>query len=322
MRGPGRASLIYPAALLALIALFRLVGERWWPVCFLLYLPRAPLGLPLIFFGWRLWRRGPRWLLLGQAVALLLWAFPLMGFILPGRPRPGVGPALRVLSYNVDHAYAGPELVVAEIARFAPDVVLLQKLNANTAPVESLLRARFATVEVSGTGFLLATRFPVRSRLLPPVPEPGGGDDPRFARWTLDTPLGPVAFYDVHPTSPRLGLRRSDVRLVGEQVALRERQLRAVVALARSETVSTVIAGDTNLPGLSPLLELFAPFDDAFARLGWGLGYTYPRRPFPFLRIDRVFTSAALAASRIQRGDAAASYHHCVVVDLQRAARR
>jgi endonuclease/exonuclease/phosphatase (EEP) superfamily protein YafD len=124
MRGPGRASLIYPAALLALIALFRLVGERWWPVCFLLYLPRAPLGLPLIFFGWRLWRRGPRWLLLGQAVALLLWAFPLMGFILPGRPRPGVGPALRVLSYNVDHAYAGPELVVAEIARFAPDVVL------------------------------------------------------------------------------------------------------------------------------------------------------------------------------------------------------
>src|SRR5438128_8030707 len=39
---------IYLVALLGVLALFWFVGERWWPVVVLLYLPRLTFALPLV----------------------------------------------------------------------------------------------------------------------------------------------------------------------------------------------------------------------------------------------------------------------------------
>jgi vancomycin resistance protein VanJ len=73
-----------------------------------------------------------------------------------------------------------------------------------------------------------------------------------------------------------------------------------------------IIAGDTNLPGLSRIFhENLGGFDDAFAAVGRGFGYTYPSK-FPWLRIDRILTNGKLRAVDFRIGDARASHHLCV----------
>jgi len=50
-----------------------------------------------------------------------------------------------------------------------------------------------------------------------------------------------------------------------------------------------LIAGDTNLPGLSwALATLLGDYHDAFDEAGRGFGYTYPAWHRSWLRIDRV----------------------------------
>jgi endonuclease/exonuclease/phosphatase (EEP) superfamily protein YafD len=82
-----------------------------------------------------------------------------------------------------------------------------------------------------------------------------------------------------------------------------------------------VIAGDTNLPGLSHVLHRYlSRYQDGFAKAGWGFGYTFPTRPRgPWMRIDRIVASDELRFVRFRVGRSLASDHECVVADLQRA---
>ena len=320
------AAVGYPVALLLLVALLRWVGERWWLTTVGLYLPRVLFALPLPALSWWLWRRGPRRWLASQVVSVLVLVFPLGGFVLPGPVRRDPrAPTVRVLSYNVMHAYAGPQRIIEEIERFAPDVVLLQKLVANQEELGRLLRARYPHVELSWAS-AVASRFPILSRHDPDQPLAADvSAQSRFTRRVIATPLGPVAFYNAHPSSPRDGLvavaslKRGALALLERETAWRAAQVGRLAARARTESVPVVIAGDTNLPALSPLLRAaLGRYHDGFEAAGWGFGWTYPRNVFSWMRIDRVMTSDALRVVRFQRGDSAASDHRAVVADLQR----
>lgn len=315
----------YALGLWLLALALRFVGEGAWLTTALLYLPAIAFALPLpVLIGW-MWRRGYRAWLAVHLVALWALVFPLMGFVWPRTlARDPAGPVMRVLSYNVNHAYAGADRVVAEILRHAPDVVLLCKLNTNVAPVEALLRARYRVVE-SSSGFLLATHYPLIARRDPDL-EVTPADrlaSARFVRWELSTALGPVAFYAVHPYSPRDGLaalaRGGGASLMRLETAARVRQVRRIAADAAAERVPVVIAGDTNIPAASPLLRReLAPYGDGFAARGGGFGYTYPLSPFRWMRIDRIMASAQLRFVSFTTGASSASDHAPVVADLQR----
>ena len=314
-------ALAYPAALVLLLVVLRWVGERWWLTTVGLFVPWILLALPLPLFCLLLWRRGPRRLLVTQGVAALLLLFPLGGFVLPWPARPDPrAPIIRVLSYNVMHGYGGPDRIVAEIDRFAPDIVLLQKLYANIEPVGDLLNARYPHVEWSA-GAMVASRFPILSRIDPDDPLP---DDESavvaFIQRVIATPLGPIAFYDCHPTSAREGLmaaarlQREAAKIVRAETALRVGQVRRLSARARQETIPVVIAGDTNLTDLSPLLRAeLSRYRDGFREAGWGFGYTYPFNLFPWMRLDRILAGDSLRFVRFQIGSSDASDHLCVV---------
>lgn len=113
----------------------------------------------------------------------------------------------------------------------------------------------------------------------------------------IATPLGAIAFYVCHPRSPRDGLlavarlQRGSVELVKRETAQRAAHVRRLAARAGQESLPVVIAGDTNLPGLSPLLHQLHPYRDGFQDAGWGLGYTYPFNVFRWMRIDRILAS-------------------------------
>jgi endonuclease/exonuclease/phosphatase (EEP) superfamily protein YafD len=336
VRVAAAAAVVYLGALVGTCAMLRFIGESWWITTIGLYLPRLVLGFPLpivsvALLALRMWR----WVGT-QAVAALVLLFPIMGFGLPWpHGSDANAPRLRVLSYNVNSGFGGPEAIVEEIDRYSPDVVLLQEIGRGE-PIEALLRARYPTVETS-TQFIVASRYPALSAMDPPrLPYYGQLRSPRYIQRVFETPLGPVTFYNVHPVSPRedfaalrgRGLRREILTgrffsgnaapLIGNNAGLRQLQAKAISESAAAEAGPVVIAGDTNLPGLSKVLARYlSGYKDGFREAGWGLGYTYPNDRKPWMRIDRIFANEKLRFVGFEVGSSLASDHLCVVADLQ-----
>jgi endonuclease/exonuclease/phosphatase (EEP) superfamily protein YafD len=315
----------------------RLVAESWWVTTVALYLPHAAWLVPLGALALGLAAFGPRRLLPVPAAAAAVVLFPVMGLTLSGpeRPTPGA-PRLRVLSFNADRGRALPGLV-AEILEARPDVVLLQEsVPAASAAVAAALPGFEAR---ASTQFLVASRYPIAEFHEPPKVRLGGLDlAPRFVHAVLETPLGRIAVFDVHPISPRdaidsvqaggilVGLRPgallgSDRRVVTRNAALRQLQARTVAALAAASPDPVIVAGDTNLPGGSRILaEAFGELRDGFAEVGRGFGYTFPEgRGGPWMRIDRILAGPELRFLEFGVGGGRGSDHRCVWADLERA---
>jgi vancomycin resistance protein VanJ len=319
----------YPLALLACVLGMRLVGEAHWLTTVLLYLPRRYFAYPLpIVIALPLVTRAPRYLL-SPVLALPLLIFPLGGLAIKfPRATPGA-PRLRVLSYNAAYGHFGVDRVCPEVLAQRPDVIAVQAFSPRVLEPLKACTAGF-TVHVSSQ-FLLASRFPVRDVL---VPQPlAGGVPAGFVRYTLETPIGLVDLFSTHPISPRDGIDRmrgvrplaadaphgDDVPApVRENTQRRMAQVAALHAGARAAEHPVVIAGDTNLPGLSRVLaEELGGYQDGFSEAGHGFGYTFPAG-HPWMRIDRVLASAELKFVRFVVGTASETTHVAVAADLER----
>ncbi len=152
--------------------------------------------------------------------------------------------------------------VLAEVARYAPDIVFLQEV----AQAEKLeLRSRTHAEVYAANQFVVASRFHIASTSVPdPVVVGGRSHSPRFLRLEIDSPLGRIVFYDVHPISPREALWRVvwggrrglltgksfnpiNSNAFYDNSALREQQALSFGGAAANEKEPVVIAGDTNL---------------------------------------------------------------------------
>ncbi len=328
------AAIGYLAALVLIVLLLHTVGERWWATGVGLYLPRLGFALPLPFVVALLLLFGPRELLYSQLAALLIVVFPLMGFVV-SVPTSRGEPSLRVLSFNVNSAYFGVDVVVDAITSYSPDVVLIQEIFDNGNELEAALKPHFPTV-LRSTQFIVATKYAVDSTVEPgKLPHEGRARSPRFIRYTAKTALGEVVLYNVHPISPRYGMyaiRGKGFRrelLTGRffkaentdemqgDSELRKSQVEAFARSAAAETGTVIIGGDTNLPTLSPILSNLSPFVEGFPSTGFGFGYTFPAK-LPWMRIDRILTSRDLTFTSFTVGCKGASDHLCVVADVRR----
>jgi vancomycin resistance protein VanJ len=326
---------LYLAAITGWLLALRFIGERWWPTTAALYLPRIVLGVPIPILVLALASLGLYRLLWTQVAAAFLLLFPLMGLVISRPvPRPDA-PIIHLLSYNVDSGVFGYAGVVDEISKASPDVVFLQEVGGPVDDLVQRLKALYSNVVVTGQ-LVLATRYEVVSEANPEkVLYNGRARSPRFTQYVIKTPLGPIAFYNVHPISPRAGLyslrgtglRRRflsghwlapfDSSVLIAETGLRRAQVEDFVQAASHETLPVVISGDTNLPGLSDILrQNLSGYQDGFASVGEGFGYTFPTG-HPWMRIDRIFASAALKFVSFQVGRSNASDHHCIMADLQ-----
>lgn len=321
----------YPLSLLLLCACLLLVGEDWWITAGLLYVPRLVFAAPLATLVPALLLLRRARLLWTQAAALVIVVFPLMGFVLPWPQAAATGPGLRVLSLNVSSGYWGAEPVMRQLDAIEPDLVVFQESAwGEHGPIQDGLRQRFPHVH-SSTQFLIGSRFPILEhagpqKLLHFEQERSA----RYMRYLVDSPLGPLVIYNVHPISPRgtLGVYGSQGGLRGfakrqltdpepgldlaHNAALRAKQIAAVAASAAGERRPVLIVGDTNLPGLSKALHRsLAPYRDAFSSASWGLGYTYNQR-HAFARLDRMLASAELDFRDFHVGCPGASDHYCI----------
>lgn len=331
----GALAYAYPLTLLAVWLAFTTIGERHWTTAGLLYAPRALFAVPLVLLAPALWLTGQRRQLWTQLAALLVWLFPLMGLVLPGPARGPKPPSLRVLSYNVDMGNAGADKILSVVDQLAPDLVLFQE-SPWEGELHDGLRARFPYFDHTAQ-FVTASRYPILERTPPPRPPDAGTRYlQRSMRYLIDSNLGKLAVYSVHPVSPRGTVRSEHVwsllrgqapgpdstgnpeTHLSRNAAMREEQLAAAVTRARLEPHPVLLAGDTNLPGASRALRVyFGDYRDGFERASSGLGYTFPAER-PFLRLDRIFADRRLEFSEFRVGCPDASDHCWVWAELFR----
>jgi len=327
-------AIAYPVALGVVILALRFVGERWWFTLAVLYLPRAGFAIPLPFVLAAIWRWAPRWLFALQAVSLYLLLVPLMGFTLAfPAPAAPAGATLRIVTYNIGKAGRRLPDAIAQIQRFAPDIVAVQSVYPGDEPA---LKAAFEGWHVhADSQFLTASRFAIREvSIPPPLQYAAGTGGARYVRLTLDTPVGLVDVFNVHATSPREGLdalREGGVarsflsgrmfdptttQFIENNAYRRGRQIAGMAEAARASRNAVVIAGDTNLPGLSRIYaEHLSAFRDSFDAAGRGLGYTFPAS-HPWMRIDRVLTNSRLRPVDSRVGLSVAAEHLCVFAEI------
>lgn len=321
--------------LLALSLAFYCIGESWWVTAVGLYAPRLPFVLPLPFVIFALWAVGLQRFLWTQVIAAFLAIVWLMGFVFPSPVRARAGaPSLRVLSFNVNSGYGGQDAIAQAVFAESPDIVLLQEAPSG-AGLADALRARFPYVQ-SSTQFIIASRYPILAASEPPrIPFFGRARSPRFMRYLLETPLGSVALYSVHPISPRGVLHVHQLRAALHQLrtgelfagdpesdvktnfGLRALQIEGAARSAAHESLPVLIVGDTNLPGLSAVLRRsLSSYTDGFRAAGWGFGYSFPTH-HPFLRLDRILAKGGLQFSSFKIACQGVSDHLCVLADIQ-----
>ncbi len=321
------------------VAGLRFLGESWWVTAVALYLPHWVLLGPIGAMAIAAVAFGPRRLLFLHAGAALIVLFPVMGVALGGAVDGTAGsPRLRVVSYNVGSGARSIPGIVAQIKYLEPDLVLLQESNPE---VNAAVAAGFPGYQtLASTQFFYVSRGALSALYEPPKIALPGADgaavdrSPRFVRATVETALGPLDVYNIHPISPRealtsihgdsfLGsLRTGDHHIITENTLLRRLQAEAIVALAATSPRPVLLAGDTNLPQSSRILAgTLGRWRDGFDEVGRGLGYTFPvTRRGPWMRIDRIFADDKLRFLQFGTGESAASDHHCVWAELERSA--
>jgi vancomycin resistance protein VanJ len=288
-----------------------LVGERGRIGLVVLYLPRWPLFIlaAIATLLVRVSGRHVRFLLPMQVVIGLVLLFPVLGFKIGSR-RTAEHP-IHLASYNVYFGKINRPELVEEIARMPADVVVLQ---AASAAIGARIRARLPDRSIHQENqFVLISRLPVIEAQTPsPLPS---GASPMFAKYVIDSPKGPLRIFAVHPFSAREALY--DRKPADEDIALREAQISAVVAAARSEPTPFVIIGDTNVPVLSSIARRhFASLTDAWDDVGFGFGWTFPAR-HPWMRIDRALAGDGVRFVDMRVGRLGYSDHLPIYVDLE-----
>jgi len=242
-----------------------------------------------------------------------------------------------VVSYNIDSGDLGIDAIISQLRATNADVIALQEVPRHQ---NDALKAGLAGLgyEFHAAGqFLTASRFPIEEAFEPAkIPHNGVARSPRFIRYRLAAPGGPIHLYNVHPLSPREGLdelrgeglqyevksgrifKAAAAPKVVSNTTLRLSQVQAFAEDAGRSPYPVLIAGDTNLPvGSWGLGHWLGGYRDGFAEVGVGFGYTFPAPRHPWMRIDRILASSSFRFIRFVVAPEHTSDHFAVTADIE-----
>jgi endonuclease/exonuclease/phosphatase (EEP) superfamily protein YafD len=299
------------------LVLIRWVGDRWWGVTVLLFVPRwlFLVPLPLLALASGVARRRRQWMLQGALAAVV--AGPIMGLSLPidqlWAP-PVKGTRVRIMTLNRGMEPLEIERLIRLIEQERIDVICFQELNPRlNRPLEAYLRARGWHRDRRG---YVASRYPIVAEMPPPPDDLGSNF--RYAavvcrvriRTTGGVQLGLVS---VHMPTLRFGFYRfleQDLPGLKQHVAWWDRQAgRLLDALAEMDDVPVLVGGDFNVPpDHASMAALGSRFRFAFEDAGWGYGYTRPTQ-YPWFRIDHILASPEWVFTRCWVGPDVGSDH-------------
>lgn len=322
-------------ALLALVLLIPWVGERWWPVSLLVFLPPLAWLVPTFVLIPPTVRWVPRWLA-ATAIALVLGVWGLLRPVWswPDAPAPG---DLVVMTNNFGQHNRQSMRPFLEAEN--PDLVLLQEAVGRgpafgQAYPEYVWRAHGE--------FVVLSRYP--------IVESGwvSGVNMQAARFVIERAGQKIVVYNIHLGSPRralnavasprtllqmaLGRSGPETRLYEYEQRLQRRRDDALALLAavQRETLPTIMGGDFNIPAGTWLYRQYARhWQDAHRHGGRGLGFTFPGETSqwvalrqPWLRIDYLFAGPGWQVADARTEPGRRSQHRAVAARFRLAERK
>jgi vancomycin resistance protein VanJ len=317
------ASWAYAVVMLAVIGLIHGVGDSWWWVPVLLFMPRwlllGPVGVLAVLSGLRGCPR--HWVL--QAATAAVVAGPLMGASAAVHQlweRPPLGERVRIATFNLGLR----PILVGDLRRWIEaqklDVICFQEGGTESDRLDPELPEGW---HLSPKGHI-ATRLPVDAEL-PPLPhdwKPGRFYTAHMERVRLRTPSGRgFVVASVHLPTLREGIEGL-LKTGGRAEMTRHtawwghEMARILAALATTSDVPLLIAGDFNMPADdSTMAALRSSFRFAFEEAGWGYGYTRPAQ-HPWVRIDHILTGPQWYVSSCRVGPDFGSDHLPVLAEV------
>ena len=299
-RGSGLATWLWAVVVLVVLTLIRWVGDGWWGVTVLLFLPRWLFltPWPVLAIASGVARRPRQWLV--QGVVAIVVAVPLMLISLPVRQlwsSSARGFRVRIMTYNQGPYPIDADRLIRMIEEERIDLICFQegKVGGN-----AVLDAYFASHGWSRDRDrqYLASRYPIVSEM--PVPNGTPAMPERYpvilvrARVRV-APGVEFGLVSVHMPTLRFGLYKimqHDVDGLKEHIAWWNREIeRFVDGLDEIRDVPYLIGGDFNVPPDQASMAALTRFlHFAYEDSGWGYGYTRPTR-YPWFRIDHILGS-------------------------------
>ncbi|MDX1966122.1 MAG: endonuclease/exonuclease/phosphatase family protein [Planctomycetaceae bacterium] len=323
------------ATVIAGLLLLFVVSERWWLGTVLTYLPRAPWAVPsiLLALAGLFWHRPSLW---ANVLALLLILGPVMEFRAPwladarsGPPVAAAAHSLRFVSANVQGYKPDFAGVLTEVAKFKPDVVVLQEARG-----EHRLLVEFFPDwhRLHVDYFWIGSRYPLT---LKHTCQTAAFDRVTGLVAEIETPDGPVIVADVHQMTARRGLLSlspSELVSGAAQSELEEFQMLRMAESAElreqirqhNPGLPLIVAGDFNTPASSSLFQReWGDLTSAYDIAGTGYGYTSPVKAqsywlsyVPWARIDHILCSPDWHIRDCRIGAGRGSDHHLIYAEL------
>ncbi|MBX6313623.1 MAG: endonuclease/exonuclease/phosphatase family protein [Isosphaeraceae bacterium] len=314
----------YAFVVLALLALIRWFGDRWWPATVLLFLPRWLLlaPVPLLALAAALMRRWSAWAIQGATTLVILG--PVMGLSLPWHQlgaRPPRGLRVRIMTLNLGAGRIDVKRLAHLIEREHIQVLCFQENRGGTDPaLEALFSANGWHRDHLG---VFASRFPLIGSLEEDYFSYGGPDLQPLYAWRVRVRAGPgqefhlVSFHMPTMRPAFEALAAGDPSDVQRHSDWRWRQAaNAMNFLMGSGETPVLIGGDFNTPPDSPIMEAFrASYRSGFEEAGWGYGYTRPTR-MPWVRIDYILASPDWSFTRCWVGPKVGSDHLPLIAEV------
>jgi vancomycin resistance protein VanJ len=291
---------IWAVAVLVTLLLIRWVGDRWWGVTVLLFLPRwlFLVPLPVLALASGVGGRPGHWII--QGVVGLVVAGPLMLISMPihqlwDRPVDGVHVRIMTLNQGLTSLEAGPLIHLIEQERI--DLICFQEGGPGGEPDLDAYISSHGWYRDRKKRYL-ASRYPIVAEM-PPLP----GDNPVDKRYPVllvrarleAAPGVEFGVASVHMPTLRFGFYHfldHDVEGLKRHVAWWDGQMeRLMGGLSEMNDVPFLVGGDFNVPpDQGAMVALGAYLRFAYDDAGWGYGYTRPAR-YPWFRIDHILSS-------------------------------
>lgn len=235
----------------------------------------------------------------------------VMAIARPTAPAETVATAsrLRLLSINVHTANTRADLVIAEIRRTRPDVVLLMEVDEPWLKALAPLRTEFPTAiaqpRADNFGIALLARVAVEES---DIIELGGAEVPSIAV-TVRRGEGRLRLLGTHPVPPGNPTSSS----------ARNDQLQAIAEWSRRQSGPLIVLGDLNVTPWSPhFATLLREGGLKLSRPSWGVAASWPTQFPAGLRIplDHCLISTDLVVTRYETGEPVGSDHLPLLVEV------
>ena len=260
-------------------------------------------------------RRGSRRIALAALPPMLFIMLPAAWQFVPRSIEPSGPPAFRVMTVNLLMVNGDTEGIIGEIVAADPDVLMLQEYTAQwDSAIRAAIGGRYphasTVMRDDSFGIALFSRTPFAGEVDQRYPLGRAGVEQMRAE--IDVGGKRFALYNVHLLPPRTPLYTSEHRL----------QFADLLDALKREQLPYVVCGDFNFPETTQQHADLkrAGVREAHELARWGRGATWPvnsvfRYIVPGIRIDHVYLSPHLTATRCETGVGRGSDHRPVVVD-------